>query len=179
MKARRPGAPAKDTRGIGAGPRACAILEPVSEATRMLERVRAGFSLEGPFESELEADEAAAAFVATIAPVATEDFVCLMDGGALTTTYEGLEGLRDGWRDFLGAFETIVIHPESVHEGPDGDCVAEFVRLTGRPKRVAAEIEQNAAAVWRVRGELLCAVEFHIDRASALRSAGIEPGSIA
>ena len=36
-----------------------------------------------------------------------------MDGGALTTTYEGLEGLRAGWRDFLGAFETISIHPET------------------------------------------------------------------
>lgn len=143
-------------------------------AAEMLQRVRAGFSIEGPFESDIDAERAADAFVTTIEPVATDDFVCVMDGGALTTEYKGLAGLREGWLDFLKAFDSIAIRPGEVHETPDGRCVAEFVQLTGRPKGAAGEIEQPGAAVWRVRGDRLQSVEFHIDRSRALRSAGIE-----
>jgi len=78
----------------------------------MLERVRHGFAIEAAFGDDLQAADVADAFVTTLAPVATEDFVCLMEGGALTTEYRGLEGLREGWTDFLGAFETISITPE-------------------------------------------------------------------
>jgi ketosteroid isomerase-like protein len=151
----------------------------VNDAAAMLQRVRSGFSLEGLFEGQLEAEQAAEAFVTAIAPLATDDFVCVMDGGALTATYEGLDGLREGWRDFLGAFETIRIHPEAVYESADSDCVAEFVRLTGRPKGVAADVDQEAAAVWRLREGRLCRVEFHMDRSSALRSADIDPETAA
>ena len=62
----------------------------------------------------------------------------------------GLEGLRAGWRDFLGAFETISIHPERDPMGGDGECVVEFVRLTGKPKGIDAEIE-SGAGLWRFR----------------------------
>jgi ketosteroid isomerase-like protein len=145
----------------------------MGEALDLLLRVREGFAVEAAFDDTLQAADVADAFVATLAPLVAEDFVCVMDGGALTTEYRGLEGLRDGWADFLGAFETISITPEEVRENEDGTVVAEFVRLVGRPVGADGEIEQEGGAVWRVRDGRLSAVEYHLDRAAILRSAGL------
>jgi ketosteroid isomerase-like protein len=145
----------------------------LGEALDMLERVRHGFAIEAAFGDELQAADVADAFVTALAPVATEDFVCLMEGGALTTEYRGLEGVREGWTDFLGAFETISITPGEARENADGTVVAEFVRLRGRPLGADGEIEEEGGAVWRVRDGRLSAVEFHLDRKAVLRSAGL------
>lgn len=145
----------------------------MGDALDMLERVREGFAIEAAFGDDHQAADVAEAFVAVLAPVAADDFVCVMDGGALTTEYRGMDGLREGWTDFLGAFETISITPEEAHETPDGRAVAEFVRLRGRPLGADGEIEEEGGAVWRVRDGRLSAVEFHLDRAAALRSAGL------
>src|SRR3954465_6595485 len=139
----------------------------------MLERFREGFMVNAAFGDDLQAADVADAFVATLTPVVTDDFACVMDGGALTHEYQGLEGLREGWTDFLGAFETISITPEEARETPDGSAVAEFVRLRGRPLGTDGEIEQEGGAVWRVRDGRLSAVEFHLDRQAVLRSAGL------
>jgi len=135
----------------------------------LLERIRADF-FAGQRDA-LDKEEAADAFARAVASVATADFTCVMAGGALTTTYEGVEGVRDGWNDFLNAFEQIKIIPGQVFETEDG--VLEFVQLIGRPVGIDADIEQDAAAVWRVRDGGLAMVEFHIDRDAARASAGL------
>lgn len=145
----------------------------MGEALDILEQVREGFAIEAAFGDDLQAADVADTFVAVLAPVATDDFVCLMEGGALTTEYKGLDGLREGWTDFLGAFETISITPEEARENEDGTAVAEFVRLRGRPLGADGEIEQEGGAVWRVRDGRLSGVEFHLDRNAVLRSAGL------
>jgi hypothetical protein len=144
----------------------------LGEAIEMLQRIRSGFSLEADFGADLDTATIVDGFVAIIEPHATDDFECVMDGGALVTRYEGLDGLRTGWTDFLGGFETLAIEPGEVRER-DG-AVLEFVRLTGRPKGVTASIEADAAAVWRLRDGKLAAVEFHMDRERAMRSAGLD-----
>lgn len=144
----------------------------------MLRDLRSAFSGEGAFGAELRPEEIVEGLAAIIRPHMAEDFVCVMDGGALTTEYRGLDGLRTGWLDFLGAFETLTIEPEGeMREGPDGECVVEFVRLSGKPKGLDAAVDAAAAGVWRMRGEKLAAVEFHMDRDRALRSAGLDPGA--
>ena len=141
----------------------------------MLERIRAGFTLAGAFGEQLEVAEVVDGFTTIIEPHVTDDFVCVMDGGAMITTYEGVEGLRSGWADFLGAFEALAIEPGEMREGADGDCVVEFVKLSGKPAGVDATIEEDAAAVWRMRGGKLSAVEFHMDRSRALHAGGLQP----
>ena len=136
----------------------------------LLTDIRVDFFTDGPIES-IDSPAAVNAFVGAIEKIATDDFICVMDGGALTTRYEGIEGLREGWRDFLGAFETIKIEPGEMMEIDDG--MLEYVRMTGRPVGVDAEVDQDGAAVWRMRGEKLVCVEFHIDRARARASAGV------
>ena len=136
----------------------------------MLEEIRRDF-YEGQ-EGALDSEAAVEAFARTIASVAAEDVVCVMDGGALTTRYEGVEGVREGWSDFLSAFETIRIIPGDVAETADG--LLEYVRLIGRLVGTENEIEGDAAAVWRVRDGKLAVVEFHMDRARARASAGLD-----
>ena len=139
----------------------------------MMERLRAGFAQHGGF-GELDSEATAGALVAALEPYATEDFTSRMVGVG-DIAWNGLDGLRDGWTDFLEGFEQLQITPEETHDGPAGDCIVEFVRIRGRPRGTSADIEQDAAAVWRLRGDRVCAVEFHLDRAAALRSGGFEP----
>ena len=139
--------------------------DPIAAVRRFRDAFGAGTS-----DRRLDHDAGADAFVEVIAPYAADDFVCVMVGGALNTTYEGLEGMRRGWQDFQNAFETIQIEPGEMQLGPTGSSVLEFVTLRGRPVGVAAEVEQAAAAVWRFAGGRLRMVEFHIDRDAALRS---------
>ncbi len=137
----------------------------------MVRALREGFSAEGGFDG-LDSQGMADAFVATIEPYAADTFECHM-AGAGDVTWDGLEGLRAGWRDFLEAFDFLRIIPEGLRETESGDAVVEFVRMESRPKGTAATFEQPAAAVWRFRDGKVTAVEFHIDRDGALRSAGL------
>ena len=126
---------------------------------------------------EIDGLEAARVFADAVARNAAEDFTVIMDGGAMTTRYEGRDGMFAGWSDFIAPFETIRILAEEMIPAPQDDCVVEFVRLTGRPRGTPAAIEHEAAAVWRVHEGLVRQVEFHMSRQAALRSAGIEPGT--
>jgi hypothetical protein len=120
----------------------------------------------------IDSEAAAEAFAEAIAKVASDDFVCTMDGGGLTRTWEGVDGVRSAWRDFLGGFESIEITPGEMFEFENG--VLEYVHLTGRPAGTDADIQQDAAAIWRLHGDRLASVEFHIDRGRARASAGVD-----
>jgi ketosteroid isomerase-like protein len=137
----------------------------------LVRRLRAGFSDEGGFEG-LDGQAMADAFVATIEPYADETFTCHMLGAG-DAVWEGLEGLRAGWRDFLEGFDFLRIVPGELRESDAGDVVVDFVRMECRPRGTQAQLDQPAAAVWRFQDGRLTAVEFHIDRDAALRSAGL------
>ncbi len=109
---------------------------------------------------------------AAIAPIAAPDLTVLMAGGALSTEYSGVDGLRAGWNDFLSAFEggARVEFEELVAAG---DWVVDMVRITARPKGAGATIREAAAAAFKFSDGLLTRVEFHLDRAAALRAAGV------
>jgi len=136
----------------------------------MLEEIRRDFYTGQ--DGALGSEAAVEAFASTIGRFAADDIVCVMDGGALTTRYEGANGVRDGWRDFLSAFETIRIVPGEIAETADG--LLEYVHLVGRLVGTDTDVEADAAAVWRIRGDKLAVVEFHMDRARARASAGLD-----
>jgi ketosteroid isomerase-like protein len=133
--------------------------------------VRVGFSGEGGFGG-LDSRAMADALVAAIEPNATDDFECHMVGAG-GVAWQGMEGLRAGWHDFLEAFDYLRIIPGELRENDAGDAVVEFVRMESRPKGTTATFEQLAAAVWRIRDGRIAAIEFHLDRDAALRSGGL------
>ncbi len=83
----------------------------------------------------------------------------------------GLEGLVEAWTDWTTAFESYRIEVEEMIDA--GDQVVSFVAMTGE-LRGGGEITAPGAAVWTVIDGRVRRVEFHLDRGSALRAAGLE-----
>lgn len=131
-----------------------------------LERLRVAF---GGEVGAADVGEAAEALIAVIEPVADPELECAMVAGAIVTTYRGVEGMREGWSDFLAGFERIRVEFNEMEEL--GDAILDHVTLIGVPKGTTAEIKEPAASVWWFRDGLLRRIEFHMDRDAARRSA--------
>jgi ketosteroid isomerase-like protein len=83
-------------------------------------------------------------------------------------TWEGAEGLRAAWSDWLGVFATLRLEFESLDRY--GDNLITVVRQSGT-SRHGVELEQPSAAVWKFRDGMIGQLEFHLDREAALASA--------
>ena len=137
--------------------------------------VRSAFRRAGAFGELIPSEQLIDGLASAIEPLTTPGFTCTMNGGAMTTRYTGVEGLREGWRDFLSAFETLEIVPGEIRDSADRTAAIEFVRLRGKPRGASGEIEHEGAAVWRLGENGLAAVDFHLDRDEALRAGGLDP----
>jgi ketosteroid isomerase-like protein len=93
-----------------------------------------------------------------------------------TLDYKGLDGFVAAWSDWTSAFESFRIEVDEMVDA--GENVVSLVRQIGVPKGADGEIETQGAAVWMIRDGRLRRVEFHLDRESALRAAGIDPSSL-
>jgi ketosteroid isomerase-like protein len=78
----------------------------------------------------------------------------------------GPQGFREGWADWLEAWESHRIYLDDIFE--KGDSVVQFVRLRGVTKRDGVEMEQEAAGVFRFEGDQVVEIEFNLDREDAL-----------
>ncbi len=79
----------------------------------------------------------------------------------------GPEGFREGWANWLEAWESFRIYFDDVFER--GDSVVMFVRLRGVTKRGGVEMEEEAASVFRFDGDQVVELEFNLDREDALK----------
>jgi ketosteroid isomerase-like protein len=106
--------------------------------------------------------------------LAWPDFEGAMVGSipAARTEWKGLEGLVAAWADWLEPFES---HRTEIEEMRDAgnDCVVIFLRQIARPTGATADVENMGAAVLWTREGKLSRIEFHIDRAVAIRAAGL------
>jgi ketosteroid isomerase-like protein len=100
-----------------------------------------------------------------IAQDATVRFVA--PGARAEISSSGPEGFREGWADWLEAWESHRIYIDDVFE--KGDSVVMLVRLHGVTKRDGVEMEQEAAAVFRFEGDQVVEIEFNLDREDVLR----------
>lgn len=125
--------------------------------------------LRGAFGAEPGSAAAGERLVEVIEQIAVPELRSRLAGGAMTTDHVGIEGLRSGWEDFLRPFESVRIEFEEMVE--IGDTVVDMVTVIGVPKGTEREIEQPAAAVFEFDRGRLVRVEYHLDRAEALRRA--------
>lgn len=98
------------------------------------------------------------------------------EGGAMGTLagpFRGVDGIRAGWREWLGPWQTWVVEPQKVLEAGGGRVVS-LVRARGRMRESSAEITQEAAAVLRVDSGRLVAIDYYLDQAQARRDAGLD-----
>ena len=109
--------------------------------------------------------------VGALRPLTDPDLTCVMSGAEhVELTYEGLDGLRRAWGDWLEAFARVrfeVIDVEQV-----GENVVTLARQIGTTRHGGVEIEQPSAAVWKFRDDNIVRIEFHLDRERAAESAG-------
>jgi ketosteroid isomerase-like protein len=94
--------------------------------------------------------------------------------GAPGIHYRGLDGLVEGWREWLVPWASYRFR---THEYIDaGDKVAILVSVRAQTSRDGVEFQHDAAAVWTVRDGVPVAVHFFLDQEDALRFAGVEAG---
>lgn len=126
----------------------------------------------GPlFRGETVIDDAFAERMADAArDLITDDFVVVMSGpGGFEGRFEGADGVRAAWLDWIASFERVSLEIESAED--IGENVIVFARQVGVTRRDGIEMEQPSAAVWKFRGERVYRLEFHLDRQLARESA--------
>jgi hypothetical protein len=101
------------------------------------------------------------------------EVVMIGPGGSFTQSFNGVDGVRDAWSDWLEPFASYTVEPEELREATP-DRFVFLGRQIAVPKGGGTAIESSAAAVFFFRGELLSRIEFHLDRAAAMRAAGLE-----
>jgi ketosteroid isomerase-like protein len=84
----------------------------------------------------------------------------------------GVEGLREGWRDWLQPWEHFWIRFGELLDAGEGRVLS-FGELRGR-MRVGVEVTQPGAAIIEVRDERVVAMAFYVDQDQARRDAGLD-----
>jgi len=97
-----------------------------------------------------------------VADHATVRFV----GPDTESTWSGPQGFFQSWTDWLEPWENYRIYYDDVIER--GDHVIALVRLEGITKRGGVAMSQEAAGVFRFDGDRVVALEFHLERDTAL-----------
>ena len=124
---------------------------------------------------ELDADDEAAwaRRAEALAEIATEDIETAMIAGetGLNAEFRGIGGYREAWSDWLSPFAEYRSEVEEMHETPDG--LLFFTRQWVTPRGSTGTIEGEGAGVLRFAERKLRRIEFHLDRVTARRAAGL------
>jgi ketosteroid isomerase-like protein len=87
------------------------------------------------------------------------------------TEYSGIDGLLDGWQDWLLPWERYEVRIDELVDA--GERVVALATLRGRTRHDGVELAQPAAAVVTVVDGRFTRVEFHLDQREALEAAGL------
>jgi len=99
-------------------------------------------------------------------------FIAGESAGSTTLSYRGVQGFVEGWREWLAAWESYRLETEDFIDR--GDKVVVTVRARARTRRGGVEMQHAPAAVWTLDNGRVVRIEFYLDRAEALKVAGLE-----
>ena len=108
------------------------------------------------------------------ADLLSADFECVFireDVGR--STYQGVDGLRAAWLDWLEPWDSYHAAVEDVLDAGGGRVVV-LTRDHARPKGASAEVEFLGAPIWTVRDGKVARIEFYFNRAEGLAAAGLD-----
>jgi ketosteroid isomerase-like protein len=149
-----------------------------SEALRVVERIQNALLMTGDVVANLEDTEADRRIRRTLMELAVPDFAVVMVGPAYlgrTIELSGADGFREAWTDWTSPFSSYRVDLDDLIDA--GDHVVSLVTMSGKTKTGGVEVNASGGAVWRIVEGRLHRVEFHLDRESALRAAGLDPQS--
>jgi ketosteroid isomerase-like protein len=125
-----------------------------------------------------EDDAALGEFRAAREPLVDEQFEATFDPELVKmfsdfdSMRRGFDGLLDGWREWLSAFESYRMKPsEFIALEPDRVLVPS--QATGRSKAVGVDVTIETSSVWTVRDGKILRLEQYFDRAKAEAAAGL------
>jgi ketosteroid isomerase-like protein len=122
------------------------------------------------FRTEAAAAALAAGNVGAMSPDAEIEFVAA-EPGLANLQLRGVEGLVEGWRDWLEGWDSYVLQLEDLLDA--GDQVVALVRIKGRTTRDGVEVEHSPAAVWAIEDGTVVGLTFYLVREQALAAAGL------
>jgi hypothetical protein len=88
-------------------------------------------------------------------------------------SYRGLDGFDRAWRDWFETFERVHADLEDLIESEDHLVL--LIRQVATTRHDRLEIVQPSAMLFAFQSNRIVRVEFHLDRAVALRAAGLDP----
>jgi ketosteroid isomerase-like protein len=92
------------------------------------------------------------------------------------TTYRGIEGLLEGWEEWLTPWESYDLTTEDYVDA--GEHVVVLARIRGRTSRDHVVVEHSPAATMTISDGLVVRMRFYLDRAEALEAAGADPATL-
>ena len=87
------------------------------------------------------------------------------------TVYRGLEGLAQGWREWLAAWTSYRLDVDEFVDA--GDKVVVFVRVAARTARDDVLMHHTPGAIWAIRAGKVASIRFYFDRSEALEAVGL------
>jgi ketosteroid isomerase-like protein len=107
---------------------------------------------------------------------ANSDIEFVIADGPSPGTWTGLTGLRDGWRDFLNAWEEYRTSVDEYRE-LDGERVLGLAHFSARGKASSMEIDEQltrAAILFHLHGGKVSRLVVYLDRDRALADLGLK-----
>ena len=105
------------------------------------------------------------------------DVECVFAGGPDPGSWNGLTGMAQGMRSWIGAWKEFRVEPEEYRE-LDEERVLVLVQLSGRGKTSGLEIGRTRARqpnLFHVRGGKVSRVVIYLDNERALAELGLAP----
>ena len=101
-------------------------------------------------------------------------FVTPRAGGVtiMEQEYEGIEGLRAGWHEWLEPWERFYVDLQDLIDAREGRVLF-LGQATGSMRGSGTEVPQEVAGLCRVEDGRIVAVSFYLDQAQARRDAGL------
>lgn len=109
--------------------------------------------------------------LSAIEPLLDEGFEAVGHGGVRYGPFQGVDGLRRVWAEWLSPWESYRTETQEIVDL--GDRVLVLVRDFGRRAGIEEEVSQHSASIWTVRAGKLARADFYADRTQALKAAGI------
>ena len=129
----------------------------------------------GPFStgSSLTGEEIIGSLTEVLRQYAHPQFVTMMVSESVTQSYDGVQGFKEAWSDWLSPYSGFRIELDEVIELDNS--LLFLVRQVATTQHNAVEIETPSAAVWWLEDGQIRQVAFYLDRRAGMTAAGFDP----
>ena len=122
----------------------------------------------------LQGEEMIAVIGELLETYAASDFVTVMHSEPAVQEFAGIDGFREAIRDWISPYESFRFIVEDVIVAEDS--LVFLVRQHATTKHGGVDVGTESGAVWRIRAGRGAPGTFYLDRANALKAAGLDPG---